>query len=194
MNTVQDKSEQPMEKVQDTIAVKNESTVKSATTGNGNKRPLDRATDLREAAYEEWLENAAEMDRLQTLTHRAHKRNYKLQSLIQRTHKVRYAIMKRDNDSELRRVQREYNAYDTSKNKVRRKGNESETAEKVEDDSDWDTVSESTDSASSSSGEDNLMIDIELGKLQSLTRNADTNSADISESDYDDIGEFSTYM
>ncbi len=142
MNTIQDKSKASMGKVQDIVddtrsVHKNEclceSVVKPTPTNSRAECVLDKTTNLLEAAYDEWLANAVELDRLQTLIQKAHKKNYKLQTLIQKTHKVRYAAMKRDHDSELKRVQTKYNAYDTSGNKVRRTGNteEPETANKA---------------------------------------------------------------
>ena len=194
MDTVQDKSEAPIGKAQDTDGDAKSIHENLIESNRKNERVYEsvakpttvksRTTNLLEKAYDDWLANAAELDRLQTLTHKAHKKNQKLQTLIQKTHRVRYAAMKREHESALKEVQARYIAYDTTRDKVRRKENESERVNKAhrtvaqrylvsrdsivvissdsEDDSkdsDWDTMSDSTDSTDSTSGEDNLETD-----------------------------------
>ncbi len=165
----------------------------------------------------------------------------------QRAHRVRYATIKKEHKSALKAVEAKYIAYNTAKNKVRRKGNKSETANKVNrtpvqryliardsllvissdsednDSEDNDSTNipsgedsdsanipsgEDSDSANIPSGEDSDSANILSGKdrmkipstiipsgkdRMKIPSNKNRNS-DISESDYDDIGEFSTYM
>ena len=147
MNTIQDKSKAPMGKVQDidgdTKSIHENRTKSECSRKNGcicesvakscAVRVPDRTTNLLEEAYDDWVANAVELDRLQTQIHRARKKNYKLQTLIQETHGARYAAMKREHDSALKKAQTEYIAYELTRNKVRRTGNtgEAETANKT---------------------------------------------------------------
>ena len=100
MDTVQDKSEASVGKVQDTDGdtksihenpigsnCKNEHVYESAAKPTTVE---SRATNLLEKAYNDWLANAAELNKLETLTHKALEKNYKLQTLIQKTPRVRY--------------------------------------------------------------------------------------------------------
>ncbi len=113
----------------------------------------DRTINLLEETYDDWVANAVELDRLETLIQRAHKKNYKLQTLIQETHRVRYAAMKRDHDSALKKV------HELTRNKVRRTGNMGKSevvvisSDSEDDDSDWDTVSGSESSKDSANGD-----------------------------------------
>ncbi len=105
------------------------------TDGKDTKvqRTSHESTNLLEGAYEEWLAHAEELDELQTLIQKAHKKSYELQTLIQEAHKRSYAAMKTEHESALKKVQAKYNAYDTTRNKARRTGNtgEPETVKKT---------------------------------------------------------------
>ncbi len=106
-----------------------------ATDGKDTEfqRTSHESTNLLEGAYEEWLAHAEELDELQTLIQKAHKKSYELQTLIQEAHKRSYVAMKTEHDSALKKVQAKYNAYDTTRNKARRTGNtgEPETVKKT---------------------------------------------------------------
>ncbi len=100
------------------------------TDGKDTKvqRTSHESTNLLEGAYEEWLAHAEELDELQTLIQKAHKKSYELQTLIQEAHKRSYAAMKTEHESALKKVQAKYNAYDTTRNKARRTGNSEKDA------------------------------------------------------------------
>ena len=105
------------------------------TDGKDTKvqRTSHESTNLLEGAYEEWLAHAEELDELQTLIQKAHKKSYELQTLIQEAHKRSYAAMKTEHESALKKVQAKYKAYDTTRNKARQTGNtgEPETVKKT---------------------------------------------------------------
>ena len=177
MNTIQDKSKASMGKVQDIdgdtksihenpieseCSCKNEciceSVAKPTPIESRAERVLDKTTNLLEKAYGDWLTNAEKLDRLRTLIQKAHIKDYKLQILIQEAHRVRYEAMKWDHDSALKKVQTKYIAYELTRNKVRRTGNNLVARDSVvvissdseDDDSDWDTVSGSESGSKSS--------------------------------------------
>ena len=125
MNTIQDKSKASMGKVQDidgdTKGIHENQTKSECRLGSkcicesvakGCAVPVpDRTINLLEEAYDDWVANAVELDRLQAQTRRARKKNYELQTLTQETHKTRYAAMKREYDLALKKAQTEHITY-----------------------------------------------------------------------------------
>ena len=87
------------------------------------RRASQESTNLLKKAYEEWLSHAEEMDKLQTLVERAHKRNHELETQIQEAYKRNHAAARMEYELALKKMQEKYNAYDTTRNKARRTEN-----------------------------------------------------------------------
>ena len=78
MNTIQDRSKTPMEKVHNIdgntkSAHAHENSTESVPTDNKAERLVNRTTDLLEEAYDDWVKNAIELNRLEVQKHRAAK-------------------------------------------------------------------------------------------------------------------------